>query len=104
MIEAESQAVLNTLTEHDFQDAFKNGRSTGATSGEMVARRPKVTFNQMVAPVSEIMEIIPPRILAEVIIFKSHSKYGCFKYRIILIENCVNEDVAVELIASEALP
>jgi hypothetical protein len=24
MIEAESQAVLNTLTEHDFQDAFKN--------------------------------------------------------------------------------
>jgi hypothetical protein len=22
MIEAESQAVLNTLTEHDFQDAF----------------------------------------------------------------------------------
>jgi hypothetical protein len=25
VIEAESQAVLNTLTEHDFQDAFKNG-------------------------------------------------------------------------------
>jgi hypothetical protein len=24
MIETESQAVLNTLTEHDFQDAFKN--------------------------------------------------------------------------------
>jgi hypothetical protein len=24
--EAEPQAVLNTLTEHDFQDAFKNGR------------------------------------------------------------------------------
>jgi hypothetical protein len=23
MIEAESQAVLDTLTEHDFQDAFK---------------------------------------------------------------------------------
>jgi predicted helicase len=23
MIEAESQAVLNALTEHDFQDAFK---------------------------------------------------------------------------------
>jgi hypothetical protein len=23
-IEAESQAVLNTLTEHNFQDAFKN--------------------------------------------------------------------------------
>jgi predicted helicase len=24
VMEAESQAVLNTLTEHDFQDAFKN--------------------------------------------------------------------------------
>jgi 23S rRNA maturation mini-RNase III len=24
VIEAESQAVLNTLTEHDFKDAFKN--------------------------------------------------------------------------------
>jgi hypothetical protein len=29
VIEAESQAVMNTLTEHDFQDAFKNGRSAG---------------------------------------------------------------------------
>jgi hypothetical protein len=29
VIEAESQAVLNILTEHDFQDAFKNGRNTG---------------------------------------------------------------------------
>jgi hypothetical protein len=29
MIVAESQAVLNTLTEHDFQDAFENGRSAG---------------------------------------------------------------------------
>jgi hypothetical protein len=29
VIEAESQAVLNTLTEHDFEDAFKNGRSAG---------------------------------------------------------------------------
>jgi hypothetical protein len=26
MIEAESQAVLNTLTEHDFQDAFLYGK------------------------------------------------------------------------------
>jgi hypothetical protein len=32
VIEAESQAVLKTLTQHDFQDAFKNGRSAG--SGE----------------------------------------------------------------------
>jgi hypothetical protein len=30
VIKAESQVVLNTITEHDFQDAFKkNGRSTG---------------------------------------------------------------------------
>jgi hypothetical protein len=29
VIEAESQAVMNTLTEHNFQDAFKNGRSDG---------------------------------------------------------------------------
>jgi hypothetical protein len=29
VIGAESQAVLNTLTEHDFQDALKNGRSAG---------------------------------------------------------------------------
>jgi hypothetical protein len=51
-IEAESQAVLNALTEHDFQDAFKNGRSTGngiyvwkvTTSRVMVASRPKVNF------------------------------------------------------------
>jgi hypothetical protein len=26
VIEAESQAMLNTLTEHDFQDAFEIGR------------------------------------------------------------------------------
>jgi hypothetical protein len=27
VIEAESQALLNTLTEHDLQDEFKNGAS-----------------------------------------------------------------------------
>jgi hypothetical protein len=51
-MEAESQAVLNTLTEHDFQDAFQNGRSAGngayalkgTTSRVMVASRPKVSF------------------------------------------------------------
>jgi hypothetical protein len=52
VIEAESQAALNTLTEHDFQDAFKNGRSAGngtyarkgTTSRVIVACRPKVCF------------------------------------------------------------
>jgi hypothetical protein len=29
VIETESQAVLNTLTEHDFQDAFKKWQSAG---------------------------------------------------------------------------
>jgi hypothetical protein len=52
VIEAESQAVLNSLTEHGFQDAFKNGRRSGnceyarkgTTSRVMVASRPKVSF------------------------------------------------------------
>jgi hypothetical protein len=46
VIEAESQAVLNTLAEHDFQDAFKKGRSTGKepTSKVIVASRPEVSF------------------------------------------------------------
>jgi hypothetical protein len=29
VIEAESEAVLNTLTENDFQNAFKNGKALG---------------------------------------------------------------------------
>jgi hypothetical protein len=53
VIEAESQAMLNTLTENDFWDAFKkNGRSAGngaymqkrTTSRVKVASRPKVSF------------------------------------------------------------
>jgi hypothetical protein len=52
VIEAKSQALLNTLTEHNFQDGFKNGRSTwngaylqkGTTSKAMEASRPKVSF------------------------------------------------------------
>jgi hypothetical protein len=49
VIEAESRAVLETLTEREFEDAFKNGRSAGkgaytrkgTTSRVMVASRPK---------------------------------------------------------------
>jgi hypothetical protein len=49
-IEIESQAVMNTPTEHYFKDAFKNCRSAengayarkGTTSMLMVASRPKV--------------------------------------------------------------
>jgi hypothetical protein len=61
VIEAES---MNTFTEHDFQDAFKNGRSAGnsaysrkgTTSRVLVASRPKVRFDKMAAPVPEIMD------------------------------------------------
>jgi hypothetical protein len=52
VIEAEPQAVPNSLREHDFKDALKNGRSAGngvytwkgTTSRVMVASRPKVSF------------------------------------------------------------
>jgi hypothetical protein len=52
VLKAESQAVLNTITEHDFQNALKNARSTGnsaqarkeTTSRVMMASRPKVRF------------------------------------------------------------
>jgi hypothetical protein len=53
VIAVESQAMLNTLTEHNFQGAFKNGRSAGngayarkgAFTRVMVAIRPKVSFD-----------------------------------------------------------
>jgi hypothetical protein len=49
VIEAESQAMLNTLPEHDFQNAFRNGRiaynvayaRNRTTSRVMVANKPK---------------------------------------------------------------
>jgi hypothetical protein len=55
VIEAESQAVLNTLTEHDFQDEFKKIAEAlelfihmdtwkGTTLRVMVASRHKVSF------------------------------------------------------------
>jgi hypothetical protein len=64
VMEAESQMVLKTLTEHDFQDAFKNGTSTrkgacawkGTTSRMMVASRRKASSDQTAAPVPEIMD------------------------------------------------
>jgi hypothetical protein len=63
VIEAESQTVLNTLAEHDFQDALKKGRNVGngeytrkgTTSRVMLASRPKASFVQMAAPVQQIM-------------------------------------------------
>jgi hypothetical protein len=61
---ADSQAVLNSLTEHGIQDAFKywqkrweRAYSPKRTSSRaMVASRPKVSFYQMAAPVPGIMD------------------------------------------------
>jgi hypothetical protein len=52
VIKTISQTVLNIVTEHDFQDAFKNGRSARnrayepkeITSRVIVAGRSKVSF------------------------------------------------------------
>jgi hypothetical protein len=62
--EADLPGVPNTLIEHDFQDAFKKGRSTGngaytqngTTSRVMVVVGPKFVFDQMAAPVPKIMD------------------------------------------------
>jgi hypothetical protein len=62
VMEAESQEVLNILTENDFQDAFKNGRRAGngeyarvkTPSRMMVASRPKISFDQLAAPVLKL--------------------------------------------------
>jgi hypothetical protein len=51
-IKAESQAVINSLAEHDFQNAFKNGRRAGngayawkgTTLRLIVASMPKVIY------------------------------------------------------------
>jgi hypothetical protein len=60
VIVAESQVALNTVTEHDYQDAFKkwqkrwNGAYSrkGATSRVIAASRQKcIVFDQMAAPV-----------------------------------------------------
>jgi hypothetical protein len=63
VIEAETQVALNTLTEHDFQDALKKWqkrwewciREEWTTSWLMVASRLKVSVYQMAAPVPEFM-------------------------------------------------
>jgi hypothetical protein len=64
MIEAESQAVLNTLREHDIHWMHLNkGRSAGngTYAGRGLLRGwwwpvgPKLVFEKMAAPVSEIM-------------------------------------------------
>jgi hypothetical protein len=60
VIEAELQAVLNTLIEHDFRHAFKSGMSAGngvfTQKSVMVASRTEVSFDLMAATVPEIMD------------------------------------------------
>jgi hypothetical protein len=59
--ETESQAMLNTLTEHNFQDAFKIWQAlvTVHTCGRVLFWGPiglNLVFDQMTAPVPEIMD------------------------------------------------
>jgi hypothetical protein len=60
--EAESQAVLNTFTEHDFQDAFqkwqKRWERRVPAEGDYYLRPvgPKLVSDQMAAHVPEIMD------------------------------------------------
>jgi hypothetical protein len=61
VIEAESQAVLNTLTEHDFQDAFKQWqrrweRCIRAEWDYFWPLGSKLVFDQMATTVPEIMD------------------------------------------------
>jgi hypothetical protein len=52
VIEAESQAVLNTLTKHDIEDAFKKINRIAGNGGYAWK-----VFYQMAAPIPEIMYI-----------------------------------------------
>jgi hypothetical protein len=54
MIETESQAVLNTLTEHDFQDAFKN-----CGSAWNCAYAPKVTASRVIVDIGPKVSFCP---------------------------------------------
>jgi hypothetical protein len=63
IIEAEMQALLNTLIKHDFLGTFKSGRSSGnciyprkgTTSRRWCPEGQKLVFDRMAAPVPEIM-------------------------------------------------
>jgi hypothetical protein len=65
VVEAELQVVLNTLTEHDFQDSFKKMTETlveAHTHGRGLLRGwwwpvgPQLVFDQVVSPVPDIIE------------------------------------------------
>jgi hypothetical protein len=65
VIEADSQAMMNTLTEHDFQDALKkkrqaletvHNRGRGPLRGQRWPAGSKLVFDKMAAQVPEIMD------------------------------------------------
>jgi hypothetical protein len=67
VIEADLPEVLITITEQNFQDALKKWQNVlgsgvyaqkRTTSRVMVASRPKVSFDQMAAPVPEIWRAV----------------------------------------------
>jgi hypothetical protein len=80
MIKADKQAVLNTLTEHDFQDAFKKKKAeemgtlhtsrSGLVRGRCWLVGPKSVFDQMAAPVLESMDGS---------LYERSAVAGCFK-------------------------
>jgi hypothetical protein len=62
VIKAELQAVLNTLPEYDFQEAFKNAKTVqtggrGLFRGSWWPVGPMLVFDQTAAPVPEIMDV-----------------------------------------------
>jgi hypothetical protein len=65
VIDEGSQAMLNTLTEHDLQDAFKNGRN----SGNGAYTRKRITSRVIVAS--------KPKVISWPDGSNSHGSYGC---------------------------
>jgi hypothetical protein len=98
VIEAESQTGLSILTEHDFQDAFKNGRSVGngayarkgTISRVMETSWPKVSFWSVLEIMDGSLALSPPfsvyihihkNILEELIVYCSLMKHGSHRKR-----------------------
>jgi hypothetical protein len=68
LIEAESQAVLNTLTEHDFQDAFKKWQKRWERCIHAEWDYFEGDGGQMAPPVPEIMDTSGIKICERVIV------------------------------------
>jgi hypothetical protein len=68
VIEGVSQAMMSILTEHDFQDEFKNGRTPGRglLRGSWWPVGSKLIFEQMAAPVSKIIYRVITKEMTEI--------------------------------------